>query len=247
MTQPQHASADLLADLLEGNVSAAEAMSVNAHVAGCAECADLRDALLDVSRVLAEEGAAPWQMPADLASSLDAALAAAGAERAGNVVSLGTARSRRRRPLTWLAGAAALVVVAGAGVAGWRAMAPEGGSSSSASAPNADSASVSPSDGAGNALTPSSRLPNIGNSTISNAISSVTAAGLPARARQLAAHPSHRVAPAAYQCADPLGDGISTVVLWQGKRAVLDVQPATRTATVLDCKTAVQSLYTTGY
>ena len=81
MSQPEHPSADQIADLLDGGLPAAEAMSVNAHLAGCAECSDLRSALVDVTAVLAEEGATEWTMPADVAASLDEALAGAAANR----------------------------------------------------------------------------------------------------------------------------------------------------------------------
>jgi hypothetical protein len=75
----------------------------------------------------------------------------------------------------------------------------------------------------------------------------VSAGSLAAQASRLAAHPSLRTAPAVRHCADPIVTGPASVVLWHGRQAVLALNPATRIATVFDCRTGVHVLRTSPY
>lgn len=127
MTTTAHLDYDVLADLAEGLLDKATAVSAQEHLAGCAECRDRAAELAAVSRVLAEAPAPP--MPAYLVDRLDAALAA---EAAASVT---TRRSARRFQL--VAAAAAAVVVVGGGVAVANGMLRDPSGSSSADANNA--------------------------------------------------------------------------------------------------------------
>lgn len=258
MTPTAHASAEQVADLLEGNLSAGEAMSVNAHLAGCDHCRDLRDALLDVKAVLAAEGSSVEPMPVDIAESLQRAITTASAGSG----TLDPARidrvPRSRRPLTWLAGAAAVVVLASAGVAGWRALPHSGGgSSSSAASQSQDRASngyrvpIGGTAGGGTRPGPSGALPTRGLLDPFRVESEATLlpGQVPEAARTLTGY--HRLVedaqPDTFPCAAPSGSGPFAVVRWHGGPAVLHAEPSTRTATILDCQTASRVLFSTGY
>jgi anti-sigma factor RsiW len=106
-----HLDYDTLADLAEGLLSESRAASADAHLASCAECQDRSAEISDVSRLLAETPAPP--MPAELASRIDAALAAEAAT-SGPVVSLEAHRHRRRLRVLSVAAATAVVVGGGA-------------------------------------------------------------------------------------------------------------------------------------
>ncbi|WP_395295162.1 zf-HC2 domain-containing protein [Kitasatospora hibisci] len=83
-----HPSVDELADLAEGLVeSAADAAALRRHLDGCAECRGTAEAFGEVRALLG--AVEPPDLPADVAARLDAALAAAVAER--DAVAQGTA------------------------------------------------------------------------------------------------------------------------------------------------------------
>jgi hypothetical protein len=88
-----HPTLDQLAELDEGLLPAAESASVTAHLADCAECRDARARLGEVSDLLAAAGRETPQMPADVAASVEAALARAGTERDAGVPSLAERRT----------------------------------------------------------------------------------------------------------------------------------------------------------
>lgn len=106
-----HLSAELVADLDEGLLDADSATHAEHHLAHCADCRALRADLFFVSAALASLPTPA--MPADVAASLDAALAGATpAARAGasdTVVPITAARSRRAGWSTRGAGIAASV------------------------------------------------------------------------------------------------------------------------------------------
>jgi anti-sigma factor RsiW len=106
-----HLDYDTLAELAEGLLSESRAASADAHLASCAECQDRSAEISDVSRLLAETPTPP--MPAELASRIDAALAAE-ATTSGPVVSLEAHRRRRRLRVLSVAAATAVVVGGGA-------------------------------------------------------------------------------------------------------------------------------------
>jgi hypothetical protein len=114
--QPEHLSAQTLADLGAELLTPAERAAAERHLVGCATCRAQRAALSDVS---AELRAAAWRdpIPADVATRVEAALQREGG--ASREPAVAAARSTRRRP-AWLprvAGAVAAlsVVVAGVG------------------------------------------------------------------------------------------------------------------------------------
>lgn len=257
MTQPNHPSAERISDLLAGSLPAAEAMQVNAHLAGCAECRDVRQSLLDVTALLADVGASTEEMPSDITASLDSALARAGTERATGGRHVDTESIRRpapNRPAKWLLGAAAAVVIATAGVAGINAL-PSQDSDSSASGGSGDG--LAPvTNQRGDYAVPSA-VPSGGDaggddntgksSPKSYLLHPLTADKVPAAARSLAGAPREQSSPPDQRCAPPLVGDRSTVVLFEGRRAVLSITQGTRTAVILDCMTATRSLLVTGY
>ena len=75
---------------------------------------------------------------------------------------------------------------------------------------------------------------------------SLTKSDVPARARRLADHAATGKTAQMGRCEAPAG-GPAAVVLWHGKAAVLALRTASRTATIVDCKTGQTSLYVTHY
>ncbi|GAA4239098.1 hypothetical protein GCM10022254_57780 [Actinomadura meridiana] len=133
---PAHLDYDILADLAEGLLEDDEAASVNAHLDTCADCRDLSDDLVDVSRLLAEAPAP--SMPAELADRIDTAIAAESLNTA-TVASLEQRRGRRHWRI--LSAAAAAVVVLGGGAAvGTIAMDDTSGGNGQAATPPQDNA-----------------------------------------------------------------------------------------------------------
>lgn len=242
----QHLSADQISDLVEGILPAAEAMGANAHLATCDECSSLRDDVTNVSLVLAGEAARPWQMPADVASDLDALLRQAAADRGTGVVPLEKQVRRQNRGLAWLAGAAAAVVIAGVGFAGWQAV--SGGAGTTQNAATTPSKTFGPSPTQGNTQQvkhPRCRFKHCGSNV--HPILAVTAAHVPLMARTLATHPESRVAPGSVGCQVPVIAGVSSVVTWHGQHAVLVANAETHKATILDCDTASLALFSTTF
>ncbi|MET9019337.1 zf-HC2 domain-containing protein [Actinopolymorpha sp. NPDC004070] len=136
MTAGPHVDDDTLADAHAGLLSDAENARIDAHLAGCAECAAAADAHAELAHLLRESAAVPTQIPSAVADRMESALAAEARNRATEqatdqpaVSSLSAARGaardradRRagwRRPSRLLAVAAGVAVLAaGAGVAG---------------------------------------------------------------------------------------------------------------------------------
>jgi anti-sigma factor RsiW len=113
-----HPTIDRIADHEAGLLSVEQAREVAAHLADCAACRDIVTRLAEVSDLLEETGRVAPAMPADVAASLDAALARATAERRAGVPSLADrrttgspARADVRRPGRLLVGAAAAIAV----------------------------------------------------------------------------------------------------------------------------------------
>lgn len=253
MTGDAHVSVDLIADLVSDLLTADEAIAVNAHLAGCTECADLRDALLDVTATLQDEAADPIPMPADVSARLDAAIAEAAQERAQPPVRQLSDGSRRA--LRWLGGAAAAVVVVGLGVAGVRSI-PQQSSDSNSSAPAADQQSSMDSSGSalgGAVPTPgkdggtfvgggSAKTPDYGAEYAQAELRRVID-----KARLISDNPAAAVSPSVAGCAEPPTDAIHSVVRFDGSLRVLNVDTASQTATVLDCVTANHVLFQATY
>jgi putative zinc finger protein len=247
VTEPQHPSVEEISDLLAGVLPAAEAMDVNAHLAGCGVCRAERDALLDVTAWLGEEGAVPVVMPPEVSATIDAAIAQASSERANTerASSPGLAR-----PLRWLAGAAAAVVVVAAGIAGLRALPDQGSASDTAgtaAAGQQEQHRQMDSAGKGQKAAPFASGTAPHQAAIAQSFVLHSTAQVAATARRLAANGDGLVAPTAAGCAVPLNPGLVTVVRFQGRPAVLSIGQHTRLATVYDCATATKTLVVTGY
>lgn len=112
-----HLDPDQVADLLEGLLPEDQAHTAEAHLAGCADCAALRDDLAAVPGLLAA-GSAADPMPADVVDRVGAALAGAQATltAAPTVVPLrAAARASWQMRLTQAA-AVIVLLLAGVGV-----------------------------------------------------------------------------------------------------------------------------------
>ena len=123
MTASSHVDDDVLADAHAGLLSEAEAAQVEAHLAGCVECAAADQALTDLEDLLRDAGATALPMPAAVADRLEATLQdeSLARSRETGVTSLATARHRDRsgriRPRHVLAAAASVAVLAVGGIA----------------------------------------------------------------------------------------------------------------------------------
>lgn len=116
-----HLDPERLAEHLEGLLPPDEAAGVQAHLARCAHCAAVRDALLEVRAVLGS-APEPGPVPALVARRIDAAIAAEGRRRpvgeavvgaAGRVAAVAPVRRRRWLPGIAAAAAAAAAVAVG--------------------------------------------------------------------------------------------------------------------------------------
>jgi hypothetical protein len=123
----EHPTIEQIADLQEDLLPAAEAAALRAHLAGCEDCQSASEALAQVTDVLAAEGRDVPEIPADVAASIQAALA----ETRGDLYGSGSPRAdtgshesrdelarrrSRRQKHRWvlgLAAAAAAVVALG--------------------------------------------------------------------------------------------------------------------------------------
>jgi hypothetical protein len=241
VSQPEHPTGDQIADLLEGLTPAPAALELNAHLATCDACAAVRDAIMDVSVVLAAEAATPITMPADVAAALDGAIQRAGRERDAGATPIDPDARRRRRAVRWLTGAAAAVVVAGLVVVGIRQLPHQGTAESSAGtspAQQQDSALGGAAAGSTFKTAGPNMVPSPGGRL---------APPLDVRAAELAKHPASATPPHSVGCSVPKGGGVSSAITFQGRRAVLRIDPARRTATVFDCRTASHVLVATRY
>jgi hypothetical protein len=257
VTEERHLSADLIADLLDGSLAAAEVEPARSHLADCATCSAARDDQVFVATLLSEDAAVGIAMPSDIAIALDAAIVRASLERRDRPTEAAPATpSRWRAPwaLKWLAGAAATVVVAGIGVAGWQAIDVGGSDSNTASdsagTPTFGNLSIGGQAGSEVEHPRKSGAPSPPSFTggpVNGVVARVTAAEVPQQARKLVANPGSRVTPQSRGCSTPIGGDTATVIQYQGHFAVLSLNLSTRTATVLDCKTAVQQLLSVGF
>lgn len=125
-TQPgTHPSTDTLADLDAGLLGPDAAHDVRAHLAACPACAEQSAAFLAVRSALAGQPD-PGPVPPDVADRIDAALAAAAAERGLPLTALGATEEvlepvpAHRRLLTRVLAAAAVAGVVGIGA--WAAL-----------------------------------------------------------------------------------------------------------------------------
>jgi putative zinc finger protein len=250
VTAPVHPAADQISDLVADVLPASEAMSVNAHLAACVECRQVRDDLLDVIALLGDQGSVEVAMPDEVARSLDAALRRAADERAAGVMVLDPVRrAAGRQRWRWLAGAAAVAAIVAVGVPGLRSLEAPGGNADDAGS-SADSLRGAVQNGADRPLAPAPS-PATGFGLTGGQVASLRPDQVPAAARHLVS-----TAPARHQaalpretggCAAPIAGRLSAVIRFEGARAVLSVDRATRTATVYDCATATRALLVTGF
>lgn len=257
MNSAAHLSTEQVADLLGGNLPATEAMAANAHVASCPTCAEVRSAIEDVSALLTEVGDVSVAMPADVAERLDAAIRAASTERAAGVRNLEpTASPRVSRPLRWLMGAAAAVVVVSLGVVGLRALPVTSSDTAGSASQTASDRGIDDQAGRGG-LASGGKQPSVPTSTgaetqksdgLTLTLPSLRRDSVSATAASLAASPNRAVPPTQAGCAAPFVDfSVTSAVRFNDERAVLAIMRATHTATVFDCRTATRALFTVGY
>jgi Putative zinc-finger len=119
MTVGSHLSTEVVSDLLEGLLSEQDRVAAEEHLASCAQCTEVAEALVGVRDVL--RSAPPPPMPENFAERITAALAVESASRADEtgVVSLGQARQRkfpRRASQILLAAASVAVLAIGGGL-----------------------------------------------------------------------------------------------------------------------------------
>jgi len=261
VSQPAHLSTEQIADLLVGVLPASDALAANAHLLECAECAGRRQELEDLTAMLEAVGAEPVPIPVDVADRLDAALTTASAERAAGVKRLEpVGSSGTARPLRWLMGAAAAVVLVGVGVVGLRALpghdANTADSATGGSVPaehgGSDTMQFDGSDSAGGKADPGSQPSGGGGdpraSAVPGQLPMLSARAVRSAAASLAVRPADAVSPTAVGCALPVAHAsVTSAVRFDDERAVLAIMRATRTATVFDCETGTRALFTTGY
>ena len=127
MTMDPHVGDDLLADYLEGLLSADDEARVDAHLAQCPACAAARSSFADLRLLLRDAGTRSVPMPPEVFSRLDAVLATEAQTRTHprDVVPLRDAARHRRRAARGggsrrlpriLAAAASVAVLGAAGV-----------------------------------------------------------------------------------------------------------------------------------
>lgn len=249
MTLTPHPELDRLAELAEG-LAAPDDVAVQEHLSGCAQCQDSLASLAAVGTTLAAAARTSAPMPADLAERLEAALAAAAADRAAGVAALGDRRTAPDRPhrhriLTGLAAAAAALVIAAAALGGYRIAGQSGSSNTAASAGRA----ASPLSSSAGRHSAKASVPGTAALRAPAAITRVQLAEL---ARRLAAGRDRPVPPGG-QCAAPKPARVATgflaeaspapvasILEWRSARAVLVVNRLARTAAVFDCTTGRQ-------
>ncbi len=146
----RHVSAEDIARYSEGDISGRKATRIRSHLAGCRQCAAVREDLARVPALLASAEAPP--MPEHLAARIQAALSTESAQRASRDARPASAPPHRRaagrswpwipgispRAAGWAASATAAVLLAGGGAYYLIASGPGNGgaSSGSASAPS---------------------------------------------------------------------------------------------------------------
>ena len=244
MTPTSHPSAEQLADVVDGVLPVPELAPVQAHVEACADCRRLRDALAEVRAALAAEGATVLTMPVDVAASAHAALRElvppTHPVHSAPTPSPAEGHRRRHRAASWLAGAAAAVVLATAAVAGLQAVHPGAGDSSSDDAGSAASFGDSPGIPIGGAAG--------GGKAPRYTALAVSPDSLASAARQLAAQSPTRFS---YDfgggCPALAKSDSARLIRWRGRLAVLTVQPQTRTAIVSECSASARVLFSTRY
>ncbi|WP_330458805.1 hypothetical protein OIB37_19060 [Streptomyces sp. NBC_00820] len=100
-----HPDVDEIADLTEGLLAPARSADVQRHLEGCAPCADVRSSLEEIQGMLSAVPT-PSPMPADVASRIDAALAAEArvSRETSTSLSAGASASSDSRETSSLAG-----------------------------------------------------------------------------------------------------------------------------------------------
>ncbi len=192
-------------------------------------------------------------MPAAAASSLDAALARAAAERAGQIPSIEERRAARgasaasgRRRSAWpvLAAAAVAVIATAVGV---NVVQGGGAGSADSAARGAAEANDEADSGGDAALKDQPASPGVAGPPESAARAAEQRLREHARALDRG---TRQPVPPAGRCATPStehGTGPVSLVPFRGSREVAVLDTTTRTVTVLDCASATKELFATDY
>lgn len=257
-TSRAHPTPDELADLREGLLPAVEADRLDDHVAGCEDCRSVLTAIDAVAESLRVAGAAPVPMPSTVARSIDEALAAESARRADEPALArleATPRPRRSRhvqtwlrPLGWLGGvAAAVLVLGGVGVT-----LDQGGGNVDDNASNAESAAADSGAGGGSATRHGARTAPPGAYEL---LVRLDRENLTRQARRVASGRALQdtavngsAAQFAQDCTPPRGaDGTLVPARWYGANAFLVVSRETRVASVYSCEATPRLVYSAPY
>ncbi len=269
MNGPEHPHVDALADHHAGLLAGDEQAPVQQHLAGCADCRRVITQLDGVSRLLTTEGQRPVTMPTWVAGRLERALAEEAAQRTSRgapqgheqrrtVISLASRRtpgetSDRRRLWPLLAAAAAAVVVSAVGIEVMQGQ----GQSADTAASGGGGAEDAVREGGAAAAPEKGEAPTEGN--LSSEIPSfrgtspASVAALTALARDLADGSSQPALSVVGVCVTTTADdfaadtGPVSLIRWQGKPAILEVDVARHRLVVLDCLTPGRRLFTTTY
>lgn len=257
MNDSLHPTLGQIADLSAGALPPADAIRINAHLAGCAECGRIRDELAGVVELLGEVGnAPPAPMPADLAAALDSVITDESLARSRGAASANGRAKRSRMRL--LAAAAAALVVVGIGTAVIRS--DLSGPSTSNDADHAQTAagddhSAMKDEAPGGASEKTQGLvggaeqtppgPQSSSETqLGERLPHLSSDQLPQLARLLVRQPRLAISPQDAGCSDPVGSGITSTAVIAGHVVVLAIDPDARTVRVYDCATARRRLAT---
>ena len=272
MTADWHPTIDQIADDDAGLTSADDSRAIAAHLADCSACREIAERLAEVTTLLSEAGATVEPMPVEVADALERALATASAERAAGVPSLderravrdehadaasdspssGSGSGRRGR---WVFGAAAAVAVFAIGAAVANNGLP-GSTNNDDSASSTTSERGAAGDAAGGQAEAGPQdQPTAHAGSVRAGRPKLNADNVDTYAEQLAAGKtaptSSRRAICGSLTPEPqdaaVNSTLSSIVSYDGKRAVLRVDRDARRLTVLSCPGPTRVLYTSGY
>ncbi|MBA2697474.1 MAG: hypothetical protein H0U61_01725 [Nocardioidaceae bacterium] len=270
MNGPDHPPVDRLADHHEGLLAGDAQATVQSHLAGCSDCQRLLAQLDDVPQLLADEGSRPVTMPSSVAARLEGALAEEAAKRTDRSAHQGDdqpraavssltsrrapgARSAHRRVWPVLAAAAAVVVVSAVGIEVMQGQ----GQSADTAASGGGGADDTLQEGGDAAAPEKGDAPTegtLGSKTPSfRGTGPASVAALTALARDLAQGNPRPALSVGDVCVTKSAEdfaadtGPVSLIRWQGRAAILEVDVARHRLVVLDCLTPGRRLFTTTY
>jgi hypothetical protein len=274
VTADWHPTFDQIADDDAGLTSADDSRAIAAHLADCSACRETAERLAEVTTLLSEAGMTVDPMPVEVADALDRALATASAERAAGVPSLDERRAVRDehadatsdspssgsggRRGRWVFGTAAAVAVFAIGAA-------VANNGPPGSTNNDDSAASRTSEDAGAGAAASGDRPEAarsgagqdhnGDANFLARTPQLDADNVDTYAEKLADGETTPTKVRRTTCGNlapepqdaAVTSTLSSIVSYDGKRALLRVDRDARRLTVLSCPGPTRVLYTSGY